>query len=366
MTNIKNILVWCPNWIGDIIMGIPAMIALRKRYPKANITAVVRVPGSEILKGNPVVNEVIPYRNRGDGDNCLRENIKLIKYLRKKDIDMAVVLPNSFRSALMVLMTGARYRIGHVTDGRGLFLTTGIKVTDYERNKHRVEYFLDIVRAIGCKIPRKRPSLRLHPEKRRFALDYLHKKGVSDSDFLVGIHPGASKPPRAWSSERFGRLCERLYRELNAKIILFGGSDDKGRVSEIEANTKQRLITAVGETDLMQMAALIERCHIFVGNDSGIMHIAAIVKTPIVAIFGPGRPEKTGPLCAREKIEIVSKEYPCSPCRQRFFKECKPSISNKPPCIEDIEVADVMSGVERLIERRVVRHGQTSLSMPPS
>ncbi len=352
----QNILVWCPNWIGDVIMGIPAMTALRKRYPGAHITAVVKVPGNEILKGNPVVNEVIPYQDRRDRYNRLIDSIRIIRYLRKKDIDVAVVFPNSFRSALMVLMIGARYRIGHVTDGRGVFLTTGIKVTDYERNKHRVEYFLDIVRAIGCKTPHKRPFLRLHPEKRRFALNYLHESGVSDRDLLIGIHPGASKPPRAWSSERFGRLCQRLYREFNAKIILFGGSDDKGTVSGIEANTKERLITAVGDTDLMQMAALIERCHIFVGNDSGIMHIAAMVKTPVVAIFGPGIPEKTCPFCSREKIEIVSKDYPCSPCRQRFFKECKPSINNKPPCIEDIEVADVMRGIERLIERGVVRY----------
>ncbi|MBI5183690.1 MAG: lipopolysaccharide heptosyltransferase II [Nitrospinae bacterium] len=358
--DIKDILVWCPNWIGDVIMCIPAIMALRTRYPNAGITAVVGIPGNEILKGNSIIDEVIPYQRRGERYKSLTEGIRLIRYLRKRDLDMAVIFPNSFRSALMVLMTGARYRIGYLTEGRGLFLTTGIKVTEYKKDRHMVEYFLDIVRAIGCKTPKKRPSFRLHPKERGFALDYLHNRGVNDSDLLIGIHPGASKPPRAWSSKRFGMLCDRLYRDLCARIIIFGGSNDKGMVSDIvsgiESNTKQRLITAVGETDLMQTAALIERCHIFVGNDSGIMHIAGMVKTPIVAIFGPGRPEETGPFCAKEKVEIISKDYPCSPCRHRFFKECKPSIDNKSPCIEDIEVADVMRGVERLIERGVVRH----------
>ena len=138
------------------------------------------------------------------------------------------------------------------------------------------------------------------------------------------------------------------------KIILLGSDREHGLLEKIQGLCPPEMTYIVPRLNLLEIARVLEASRLFIGNDSGMMHLAALVGTPIVGIFGPGHPGTTGPHILPEKQEIVTRQYPCSPCRQRFFKECKPSPYHKPFCLEDISVKDVSDAVDRIVRRLAI------------
>ena len=146
-------------------------------------------------------------------------------------------------------------------------------------------------------------------------------------------------------------LCQKLIKEDGKRIVLLGTEKESELLNRIKNLSPPEMIKIIPPVNLRVLTELLRKSQMFIGNDSGMMHLASMVGVPVLGIFGPGSPESTGPYMAHKKQEVVTKNFNCSPCRQKFFKECKPSPLNKPYCLEDITVRDVYEGVHRLLQR---------------
>ena len=344
-----HILVWMPNWIGDVVFSLPAVQALRSHLPQSRITAVVRPPAHEILSHHPDIDSVIkiPFSEK-DG---LGAQVRFARSLKKYRFDGVVLFPHSLRSAFLAYLSGARWRLGYATEARGCLLTHPVPVTLDSKTAHAVDYYLPLVAPLGVtRVEKNFRSMVTEEDMRLYAENFLDL-GIRKDDFVVAVQPGASKPQKRWHAERFGVLCQRLVREKNVTIVLLGSKDEKEMIEQIKKSCRAgRVVTAIG-LNLHWVLGLLKRSQLLIANDSGIMNLGAMVGTPLVAIFGPGNVLTSNPVIDPDKKEIVTKNYPCSPCRQNFFKECKPSPHQKPYCIEDISVNDVAEAVERLLSR---------------
>jgi heptosyltransferase-2 len=318
----KHILFWMPNWLGDVILTLPAIQGIRAKYPEARITAVVRQPANEILSFHPAFDSVIkiPFKK---SDGVLRQ-IKFARGLRKYQFDLAIIFPNSFRSALLSCFTDSPIRIGYDTDNRSLFLTDPLEIHNEIKEGHGIDYYSELVAGLGVEKPEKNFMSLEFPKGDNRGEETLSKLGVKTGDLLISMAPGASKPEKRWHVDRFGILCQKIVKERGAKILLFGSLDESDLLEEISQYCSNKTIFPLPGLKLDLVADLIGRSDLFIGNDSGLMHLSSLVGTPLVGIFGPGNRVTTEPCIDNTKKEIVSKNYPCSPCRHNFFKECKP------------------------------------------
>jgi ADP-heptose:LPS heptosyltransferase len=174
---------------------------------------------------------------------------------------------------------------------------------------------------------------------------------LDEGEKFIALHPGTSKVERGWHAERFGILCQKLIKEDGKRVVLLGTEKESELLNKIKVICPPEMIKIIPPLNLRVLIEFLRKSEMFIGNDSGMMHLASMVGIPVLAIFGPGSSESTGTYMAPENQEVVTRNFPCSPCRQKFFKECKPSPLNKPYCLEDITVKDVYEGVHRLLKR---------------
>ncbi|MDI6839378.1 MAG: glycosyltransferase family 9 protein [bacterium] len=339
----KSIGVILMGGIGEMILFTPALKALRNAFPKSLITLFLSesAPG-EVVQNSGLVNEFIILRKG------VIKNLCLIGDLRKKCFDLVITATgvNPVKAGLVALLMGAKFRLGENIRGRGLFYN--IKVP-YNEEAHQVEGNLNLVKALGVNISDK--ELYIHTDKKdeEFAVNFLSQYGVKSGDIIVGIHSGSGRYQarfKRWLPTRFAKLADRIVEDYNAKIVLLGGKDEIELGNRVASLMVHKPIIASGKTTLGQLAALIERTNLIVSNDSGIVHIACAVGTPVVAIFGPTNYKNSGPW--GKNAVIVRKDLPCSPCYSsrgitRTTIRCK-----ELRCFKDITVEDVMSGVRRL------------------
>ncbi|HKY33845.1 MAG TPA: lipopolysaccharide heptosyltransferase II [Candidatus Polarisedimenticolia bacterium] len=352
---VRRILVRANNWIGDVVMISPALKLLRETYPGARIEVVARPHVAGCFVEHPWVDEVLVHEPQGR-HRGVRGFLRLGSELRGRRYDLAVLFQKAFGAALMAWLSRAPRRVGYDTDGRSAFLTDVVHETPELRRIHHVEYFLQVARAAGCSVDNlpRRVYFHVREESRAFAAGFLEGAGAARFPFLAAFATGAMKGPRAWHAERFAELAGRLASERGAGILVLGGKGDREGSREVLAAAGAAAIDAVGTTTVPQMAALLERCRVFVGNDSGPMHVAAALDVPVLALFGPGTPSKTGPYMPPDRFIALSSDYPCSPCRQDFFKECSPAPSGKPMCLESIDTARAAAALNALLERSSV------------
>ena len=348
--DLKSILLLMPNWIGDVVLTLPALQSLRRAYPKTHITAIVKSPSDELLLGHPAFNTIIALPSGSKSGFWKR--IKFALSLKKYQFDLGVVLPNSFESAFLLSLTGAKHRLGYNTDGRAIFLTYPITTTTYlKKSQYRVDYFFKIFSPLKLDFPDTKLSSVFRQEGDISIRQTLLDIKIDENEKFITVHPGTSKIERSWHAERFGILCQKIYKEDKKKIVLLGTQSEKELLNKIKNYCPSEEVKIAPVMNLKVLAGLIKKSQLFIGNDSGVMHLAAMVGTPVVGIFGPGHPNTTGPFMAPAKYEILTQNYSCSPCRQRFFKECKPSPNNKPYCLEDITINNVYEAIHRLLKR---------------
>jgi lipopolysaccharide heptosyltransferase II len=347
--DIRHILLWMPHWLGDVVFSLPTIQALRARLPHVRITAVAHPPAHEFLSHHPSIDSVIkiPYTQEdGFGSAC-----RFARSLKKYQFDLAVLFPNSFRSAMMAWLSGAKTRIGYQTEGRGIFLTHPLAVQKDSKSIHGMDYYSRIVSCLGINDVEKKFEPIISEEEVAQQEALLAQQGIYPGDFKVAIQPGASKQEKRWHPERFGILCQKLIKERGAKILLLGSNAESELIEKIRRYCPREHSLVFTGQDMRVVLALLRNCQLLIANDSGLMNLGAMVGTPLVALFGPGSPKTSDPCIEPAKKEIVSKNFPCSPCRHNFFKDCKPSPHNKPFCIEDISVKDVSDAVDQLLER---------------
>jgi heptosyltransferase-2 len=247
------------------------------------------------------------------------------------------VLKRSLSSAIMALFSGAPERIGFATEGRGLLLS---KRVPYRQDRHEVENFLAVLRADGIEVTDTFLECWTTPEEDVAAAGLIAGAGVPAGERLVAIHPFAANPQRGWCLEDFASLAA-LFSKQGFTPLLLGAPGDRSDFDAAQALFGAGVVDLVGKCSLRVTMALLKRCSLFVGNDSGIMHLAAAAGIPLVALFGPQSPVKFGPWS--EQSAVIYKKFACSPCRQKFFTECEPSPRQRPACVEAIMVDEVFA-----------------------
>jgi lipopolysaccharide heptosyltransferase II len=342
----KRILVLRYRFIGDTILTVPFLRNLRRSEPDAYIAWVVAPGSADVVRGIPYVDELLfwdPITSHADSrgtHRTWRDKLAFIRDLRSRNFDTAYVLKRSLSSAIIAWLSGSARRVGFATEGRSFLLTRAVP---YRQDRHEVENFLDVLRADGVPVDDDYLEAWLSPEERAFAEDFLAARGVTENDVLIGIHPFAANQPRAWHEDNFIALANLLQTKFRARIILFGGAGDATPGDYCRERIVPAPLMAVGTTTLRQTMALLARCNLLVCNDSGIMHLAAALDRPLVALFGPQSPVKFGPW--GRKSRVVYHDFACSPCRQKFFRECEPSSRMKPECLEAVSVQEVMDTI---------------------
>jgi heptosyltransferase-2 len=306
-------------------------------------------PGSsDVIQGIPYVDELIywdPVTIHADSRGAhrtLADKWAFIKELRAKRFDKVYVLKRSLSSAIIARLTGAPERIGFNTEGRGFLLT---KRVPYRHDQHEVLNFLDVLRADNVPVGEDHLEAWLTEGEKSFADDFLQRSGITGGKKIVALHPFTANPPRAWHLENFTELANKLQQIYDVRILVFGGKRDTAAVEHLQGGITPQPIIAIGNTTIRESMALLSRCSLLVCNDSGIMHLAAALQVPLVALFGPQSPVKFGPW--GEKCRVIYKQFPCSPCRQKFFHECKPSPRFSPECVEVISVAEVLEEIDK-------------------
>jgi heptosyltransferase-2 len=351
--NVKsnNILVIRYRFIGDTILTVPFLRNLRRAEPTAFIAWMVAPGSSDVVKGIPYVDEMISWDpvtihadSRGT-HRTLAAKIEFIRDLRRRDFDKAYVLKRSLSSALIAWLSGAPERIGFETEGRGLLLTRRVP---YRHDQHEVENFLDVLKADGITVEDDFLEVWTSPEEEESAARILTDAGVAAGEQGAAIHPFSAVSQRGWPLENFAELAVRLAREPLYRPLILGGPGDVETFNKVKHLFGAGVVDLVGKCDLRKTIALLKKCRLFVGNDSGIMHLAAAAGTPLVALFGPQSPVKFGPWSDHAKV--IYKGLPCSPCRQKFFSECEPSPRMRPACMEAISVEEVYQESKKISE----------------
>jgi heptosyltransferase-2 len=345
-----KILVMRYRFIGDTVLTVPFLRNLRKAFPKARIDLMVAPYSSDVLIGNPYVDEFIVYDpptihadSRGE-HRTLGSKWRFIAALRRKRYDKVYVLKRSFSSAAIAFLSGAPERIGFDTEGRGVLLTRRIP---YRHDQHEVRNFLDVLRADDVPVTDDHLEAWLTKDEERFADDFLGERARPEGKGIVAIHPFTANQTRAWHEDRFIALANSLQEQEGVGIVLLGGKRDLELARRIEEGIVPAPVMAVGNTTLRQSMALLSKCRLLVCNDSGVMHLGAALGVPLIALFGPQSPVKFGPW-GKHSV-VIYKEFPCSPCKQKFFRECEPSPRGKPYCMEEITLEEVLEKALRML-----------------
>jgi len=321
-----RVLLRLPNWLGDVVLCTPAVAALRRARPDLELHALVKPGVRPAVEGLAGVTSVSVLADTG-----LRGTLRQSRVLARQGFAAALIFPKGIREALLVRLAGVPVRAGLDTDRRAFLLTHPVSFTPADWHAHHALQFAKVLSPLGVALEGEGLDFPVGDASRSRAEEVLREAGIAGP--FVAFHIAASKAPRAWHPERFGEVALELERRLGLRSVLVGAPAD----APVHDQFRKRCPSAVdlaGKTTLTGMAAVLERAALFVGNDSGPMHVAAAVGTKVAAVFGPGAPHKTAPFLPPQRYRVVYAALPCSPCRQAFWRECSPGPSGKPPCLE--------------------------------
>lgn len=344
-SSVSKILIRLPNWVGDVVMALPAAQALRAHRPDARLVAMARPQHVELVRRIPAFDQVMP-APPSSGSGRPRAWWRAVRALRAARLDAAVVMAPSFESALTVRAAGIPIRVGHAADRRALLLSHRIEAA---ARRHRTDGFLELAGALGARPAPPQVPFRFQPAERRYADRLFAENGLTSRDRPVLINPAAAKTPRAWSADRFRRLAETIAdRRAGVPVLVHCHPP----FDLPEGWPGRPSIRVVRGASLVELGAVIERCRLYVGNDSGPMHVAAALGRPTVGVYGPSSPNRTSPRgAAGARHAAVSAAFACSPCRERFFDECPspPTADGRPPCLDAVTVEQVAAQVDRFL-----------------
>jgi len=373
--NPGRILIRGVNWLGDAVMTTPALLRLHEKFPGANITLLTPEKLADLWQNHPVVDQTISF---SPGESLFA----VAQKLRSENFDLALVLPNSPRSALEVFLARIPRRVGYTRPWRNFFLTQAVAprpeavkmrkrsvaeikqlvAADVSRRQtsvtrvltataaHQIHEYLHLVAALGANPEPLAPQLFVTPEeveaiKKKFGLEKL-------SGPVLGLNPGAEYgPAKRWPAERFTAAAQQIQSKINCTWLLFGGKNDEATATQIQsaignppsfhsgAASRQSATNLAGKTTLRELMALLKLCRVLLTNDTGPMHVAAALGTPVVVPFGSTSPELTGPgLPGDPRHHLLKSDAPCSPC---FLRECPIDFR----CMNGIGVEQVVEAV---------------------
>ena len=321
--SVRRILVRGPNWIGDAVMSEPALAAVRRIFPRAEIVLLLKPVVAELLQGHPAVDRLLIYEDRGRHAG-LAGKWNLARELRRERFDLAILFQNAFEAALLAFLAGIPSRYGYATDGRGWLLTDPVARPDRETLVHQVQYYLGMLTPLGGPGPPRPPRLSLGAREEAEVNRSLAGVGIGESDFLLGLNPGSTYGgAKRWLPERFAETADRLLQEQARKggravrAVIVGARGEEGLAQTIADRMRVKPIVLSGRTSIRQLMAVIKRCNLFMTNDTGPMHVAAAFGVPVVAIFGPTDFRTTAPF--GNEHAVVRHPVECAPC---LLREC--------------------------------------------
>jgi lipopolysaccharide heptosyltransferase II len=356
---VRRILVFAYHGLGNFIMYTPALRLLRDRYPAARIDLQVgnNTGCEEVLDGAGFFDHIynLPYSS---GVRAWLKRLAEVRAIRY-DVTINEFHSHSWRLGLLIALGAVPFRVGHVTSpgwshrfSRFSF-AFNIPVIMRE-DEHESERYRDLVRALGAGDPESEPPpplIHLEPADRSFAKRFLSDE-MMEGRTIVGVQPGTSPTMRwkQWPPERYRQLISDLIADRpDSRLVLFGSAGEAGMIKELAAGFEKNVRVAAGRTSVKEAAAIIERCNLLVCNDSGLMHVAVAVGTPVVAIYGPTDFRRTAPLGERHKV--IRHELPCSPCFKLEGDASVQSCSHH-DCLMTITPAEVLGAVRGLLEER--------------
>lgn len=332
----QRVVVVMPTWVGDTAMATPTLRALRKRYADAHIAALARPMVAPLLEPCPWIDELTVYDPRAEGVTATATK------LREKQYDLAVVLPNSFRSALMPWLAGVPHRIGYARGGRGLLLTDRLRAKRDAKGfvpTPTLDYYLQIAERLGSHVSNRAMELFTTPEDDAAADQLLGDAKQPLVLLNVGANYGDAK---MWLPERFAAVGDRCVRELGATVAVSGAPKERPIVDAVLNAAQEKVIDLSAKgMDLSALKAVVKRADLMVTNDTGPRHIAAAFGVGIVTIFGPTDPIWAALSDVREKQ--VNADVFCSPCQ---LKKCP--LDHR--CMTRVSVDDVFAQVSELLE----------------
>lgn len=351
-----NILIVKLSALGDVVHTLPALNALRREYPKAHISWLVEAMARELIEGHPALDRVVVWRRR-DFEAALKEGrwatawrifSETRRQVRQFPYDLVIDFQGLMKSGLWVAQARSRRKVGfgrgmERSEGSHLFLTE--RVPAVSMDIHALERSLLLLQAIGIQRGPIEYRFPIDQAARDAATDFLQANDVAPSDRLVVIHPMTRWPTKLWFEDRFAQVAN----ELNAaelKVIFSGGPKDAPALDRIAEHLMSPMIRTNGRGGLKILAAIYERANVLVSTDTGPMHIAAAVGTPVVAIFGPTSPQRTGPY--GDEHVVLQAGVSCSPC---FSKKCVTQDLEPMACMKRISPNAVVAAVQQLLDR---------------
>jgi ADP-heptose:LPS heptosyltransferase len=340
--------------LGDLILTLPTLKALKDRYPRARIAWLVQDALKDVLTGNPLIDEIIPvdllsvtdkYATPRTwleaGGRFFRNLKKAHGIFREKQFDIVLEFQALFKSGIFAALNGGakRYGFKNARELSHLFLNRPLFVRD--KTRHAVDNYLQFARHFGCSTETVEFPLFIPPGDERYIERHLRHEGIKPGDLTVFVSATARWRSKFWDQEPFARLCDELVRRFGAKLIFSGLPSEEAYLRGIRERMREDALIMAGRTTIKQFLALIKRSHLYVGVDSGSMHAAAALGIPVVALFGPSNPRWIGPYGQEQGIITINRS--CAPCNKR---ECADRS-----CMLMITPEMVLEKVEKVIPR---------------
>ena len=331
MTDMR-VLVHAPNWLGDMVMALPAIASIRRHFPSDTLAVAAPASLAPLFSAVPGVDLVVPLEGAGAGGKARRWVWRAqARVIASGRFDVVILLPNSFHAAWVAKQAGVPERWGYRADLRGWLLTKAIprKRRRSGKVRHQAEYYQDLVRALGIDPVPGEPRITVSAQVRARATELLEQHGCGPEAVIIGIAPGAAfGHAKRWPSDRFADLIAMLRQERGATCVLVGSAGDRDAGYAIESSlgskagaglsgwARPNMVNLIGRTDLLELVGVLASCRAVVSNDSGAMHVAAALGLPVTAVFGPTDERVTRPL---GNHQVVTNPVWCRPC---MLREC--------------------------------------------
>ena len=344
-SEIKRVVVRGTNWVGDSVMTVPALRALRRLLPDAHITLAIRPSAKGIFSEADFIDDVLVY-NRRNAFSVVSQ----IREWRRGDFDLAVLFQNAFEAALIPFLAGVPVRLGYATESRQALLTHPLPLPDWRSSKHEVFYYLYLITALEqllsgtSTVCESDPdmSLTISEARKSEAAELLRSCGVHEEKSVVAICPGSiNSRAKRWPAESYAALADRLL-EQHRQVVLIGSRDELDVTNEVTSRMHNQPVVLTGKTTLDQITAVLAMVDLVVTNDTGPAHIASALGCPTIVIFGPTNPLTTRPFSF--KAEILRHPPDCAPC---MLRDCP--IDHR--CMTAITVDEVYEHSNALLKR---------------
>jgi len=344
-SKIKRVVVRGTNWVGDSVMTLPALRALRRVLPEAEITLVVRPSAKGIFADVDFVDQVLIYERKN-----VFSVVSQIKAWRQRQFDLAVLFQNAFEAALIPFVAGVPLRLGYATESRQALLTHPLALPDWRSSRHEVFYYLYLITALEQLLFGKSEiceavpdaSLQISETRKSEAENLLRVYGVRAGEPVVALCPGSiNSRAKRWPAEAYAALADRLI-DSHRQVLLIGSADEADVTREVTRRMQQNPIVLTGKTSLDQITAVLSLVDLVVTNDTGPAHIAAALGRPTLVIFGPTNPLTTRPFAS--EAEVLRHPPDCAPC---MLRDCP--IDHR--CMTAITVDEVFEHSHALLKR---------------